>query len=412
MNTEPKKKLLLIEDDPVVCNLYRGLFEREGFNVAVCMSGQEGFYAIHEQKPDVVLLDLMLPGIGGTEILKKIRAQASFAALPIFVFTNAYLPEIIEQARGAGATAIYNKATVSPRELADALRAAASGKAAPAPASQKQAAPAKAAKAPVDDASVPADQQEAALALRDRAPGLVNETRQSLQALAKAGAQDDVPRLLDDIFRRVRALASLAAAAGQGCLTQFASALEALMRELHDKPKCLNASTLRTLGHALDLLSALMEGAHSRMPLRPITVLAVDDEPISRKALLLALDRASIRAICASGPELALAICSENAFDLIVLDVNMPGLNGFELCAKLRSLPQHRQTPVVFVTAMSDFESRAKSTVSGGSDFMGKPFVFMELNLKVLTHILRQRLAAAATAPAPARGFDTTSRAR
>jgi len=412
MNTEPRKKLLLIEDDPVVCNLYRGLFEREGLEVSVCMSGQEGFFALHEKKPDVVLLDLMLPGIGGTEILKKVRAQASFDSLPIFVFTNAYLPEIIDQAKQSGATGIFNKATANPRELAATILAAANGQlpkssAANGPASGSPVKPAQTA----DNAPAEANPDDTQEALRTKAPVIVVEIRQSLQALAKTVNADERMRHLDDIFRRVRSLSAMASVGAQGSLSHFCGALEALMRELHDKPKCLSASALRTLGHALDLLSALIDGGNAKLPLRAATVLAVDDEPISRKALLLALDRAAIRAICASGAELAVAICAENSFDLILLDVDMPGTNGFDLCAKIRSLPAHRQTPVIFVTAMGDFETRAKSSVSGGNDFMGKPFVFMELNVKVLTHILRQRLAATVAAPTTG-GFDTTRRTR
>ena len=78
-----------------------------------------------------------------------------------------------------------------------------------------------------------------------------------------------------------------------------------------------------------------------------------------------------------------------------MLDVDLPGMNGFELCAKLRQLPAHKKTPVVFVTSQSDFESRANSTMSGGNDFIGKPFRFIELAVKALIYVLKGRLPAA-----------------
>jgi PleD family two-component response regulator len=56
----------------------------------------------------------------------------------------------------------------------------------------------------------------------------------------------------------------------------------------------------------------------------------------------------------------------------------MPGMNGFELCAKLRALPDYKATPVIFVTSLNDFESRANSTMSGGNDFIAKPFLFID----------------------------------
>ena len=57
-------------------------------------------------------------------------------------------------------------------------------------------------------------------------------------------------------------------------------------------------------------------------------------------------------------------------------------MNGFDLCKKLRAMPLHAKTPVIFVTALSGFESRAKSSLSGGDDFIGKPFSYIELAVK------------------------------
>jgi DNA-binding response OmpR family regulator len=70
----------------------------------------------------------------------------------------------------------------------------------------------------------------------------------------------------------------------------------------------------------------------------------------------------------------------------------MPGMNGFELCTRLRALPTYKKTPVVFVTSLNDFESRANSTMSGGNDFIAKPFLFMELAVKSLLYVLRAQL--------------------
>ena len=78
-----------------------------------------------------------------------------------------------------------------------------------------------------------------------------------------------------------------------------------------------------------------------------------------------------------------------NRYDLVFLDVEMPGMNGFELCKKLRAMPLHAKTPVIFVTALSGFESRAKSSLSGGDDFIGKPFSYIELAVKGLIYVLQ-----------------------
>jgi DNA-binding response OmpR family regulator len=70
-------------------------------------------------------------------------------------------------------------------------------------------------------------------------------------------------------------------------------------------------------------------------------------------------------------------------------------MTGFELCSRLRTLPSYAKTPVVFVTGLNDLESRANSTMSGGNDFIAKPFLFIELTVKALIHVLRSRLAQA-----------------
>ena len=78
--------------------------------------------------------------------------------------------------------------------------------------------------------------------------------------------------------------------------------------------------------------------------------------------------------------------------DLVFLDVDMPGMTGYELCNKLRSLPMHKKTPVVFCTRLDDFNSRTKSTMAGGNDFIAKPFLFIELTVKALIHVMRGKL--------------------
>src|SRR5439155_14370092 len=115
------KKILIIEDDPIVAHIYRTRLEKEGYEVEIAPDGQSGFYRIHEFRPDAVLLDLMLPKMNGVDILKKIRAQGQFCKTPIIVFTNAYVPNMIHESFGAGATQVFNKATVTPRQILDAI---------------------------------------------------------------------------------------------------------------------------------------------------------------------------------------------------------------------------------------------------------------------------------------------------
>jgi CheY-like chemotaxis protein len=80
----------------------------------------------------------------------------------------------------------------------------------------------------------------------------------------------------------------------------------------------------------------------------------------------------------------AQGILERTHFDLIFLDVEMPGQSGLELCSHIRKMDTNRATPVVFVTAHSNFERRARSVLSGGNDFIAKPFLPIELAVKTL----------------------------
>ena len=68
----------------------------------------------------------------------------------------------------------------------------------------------------------------------------------------------------------------------------------------------------------------------------------------------------------------------------------MPGQSGLDLFLTIREMSTNRTTPVVFVTAHSDFSSRAQSTFSGGTDFIAKPFLPVELAVKALTHLFKE----------------------
>jgi CheY-like chemotaxis protein len=174
----------------------------------------------------------------------------------------------------------------------------------------------------------------------------------------------------------------------------MAAALEALLKEIYEKPKNINVSSLRTIAAGVDFLGFLFQSglAPEKQDMPQANILVVDDEAISRRAIIYALEKTQLPSVGVDNPAEALRLVSEKPFDLVFLDVDMPVMSGFELCAKLRQLPQHKKTPVLFVTALNDFESRTNSTMAGGNDFIGKPFLFIELTVKALMHVLRTKL--------------------
>lgn len=177
---------------------------------------------------------------------------------------------------------------------------------------------------------------------------------------------------------------------------QVASALEGLVRQLAGKIRSANPSTLRAIGGGLDLLDQLCVPGMPPDLLtdRPLKFLVVDDDQIARHALSLALKKAFGEPDLAVDGEAALAQAARQAYDVIFLDVQLPGMDGFELCAKIRGTDFNRTTPVIFVTGHSDFNARARSVLSGGNDLMGKPFLIFEVTVKALTLAWQARLQA------------------
>jgi len=104
-----------------------------------------------------------------------------------------------------------------------------------------------------------------------------------------------------------------------------------------------------------------------------------------------ALSRANLNGHPAESPVVALELLAEKRFDLVLLDIEMPEMTGFELCRHLRMLPAHEKTPVIYVTVHADFEHRSKSILSGGNDLIAKPIFPIELAVKAVGHLIASR---------------------
>jgi PleD family two-component response regulator len=225
-------------------------------------------------------------------------------------------------------------------------------------------------------------------------PGILLSLRQVMQAFIRADNEMNKLKQIYELYRQVHALNGNAGIAGFAHIAHMSAAFEALLKEIYEKPKNINSSSTRTVASAVDFLAFLFEKGTSpdRQDFPSSKILVVDDEAISRRAIIYALEKAKLKSVNVEDSNEALRMLNEADFDLVFLDVDMPNMNGFELCAKLRALPMHKRTPVVFVTSLNDFDSRTNSTMAGGNDFIGKPFLFIELTVKALIHVMRNRL--------------------
>jgi CheY-like chemotaxis protein len=202
---------------------------------------------------------------------------------------------------------------------------------------------------------------------------------------------------LAGMYRKVRSIGGQAAAAGYHDYARYVSAFEGLLRQLHERPDRLTLSARRTVGATVDFLASLLsrvDDLHEHR-LTGAQCLVVDDDPVSVEVERAALARAKLTACTTSDPTAALRLAEGQALDLALVDVEMPGMDGYAFCQGLRRLAAHRSTPILFVTSHGDLESRIRCLVAGGHDMLTKPFLGTELAVKALTCVLRHRLALA-----------------
>jgi len=116
------KKILLVEDDKFLRELMSKKLITLGYEVVSAADGESGLVMIKEAKPDVVLLDLILPGINGFEVLEKAKQDPEIANIPVVILSNLGQTEDIEKGLALGAKDFLVKAHFTPQEIVNKLK--------------------------------------------------------------------------------------------------------------------------------------------------------------------------------------------------------------------------------------------------------------------------------------------------
>ncbi|MCS6905630.1 MAG: response regulator [Bacteroidia bacterium] len=121
-------------------------------------------------------------------------------------------------------------------------------------------------------------------------------------------------------------------------------------------------------------------------------ILIVDDNPTNLQVLRAALHSEGYQVLAANTGERALQIAQNGQPHLILLDINMPGINGFEVCKELKNNPTTQNIPVIFISALDDAQSKVQGFEMGGVDYVTKPFNKEEVFARVRTHLTLSNL--------------------
>jgi DNA-binding response OmpR family regulator len=345
------KRILLVAEDQLVSNYHRLRFEAMGIAVDAARSAESGRRLVKERNPDLTLIDPIMAGFSPIQAVESFRQV--LAEKPCWIISRL------------------------PNPVAKAME-----------------------KAGADSVPGRGDTPEGNLwvhSIAEAAPETINALRVTLHDFVK-DPRNGVG--LYEIFRQTHQLSHRVSMLQLQALGRLTTSMEALVYDLYAMPEQINPSVVRTLSQAIDCLAVLFEEEtlHRLKDPAAADVFVVDDEPVARQMISAAMKLVQLKITCADDPEMALSVLGDNRFDLIFLDVNMPQGSGFDLCTQVRQTEDNRRTPVVFLTGMNTFQGRAQGSLSGGNDFIGKPFNLLELGVKALIWIFKGQLLTAAAA--------------
>jgi CheY-like chemotaxis protein len=327
----------------------------------------------------------MMPKLSGENVLRFIRANPRLASVPVVSLTNAFMSEQARDVSALGVERAIVKADCTPARMLEIAGQILGIR------------PSPAGTPPTAGPLLSAEEHNPAREhFLGNSGSRIVELR-NLCAEFKSGPHSATRSgSLAKLCRLTHHLTTAAGLAGSPYFALLSGALEALFCELVEKPQAVNPSTPRTVVSAVEYLTLLFENERSsrRPEVLSGAVLIVDDDPLANRLALAALSRAKLNARATENPLAALDLLAQTRFELFLLDIEMPRLNGYELCRKIRCLPGYERTPVIYFTAHGDFESRSRSILAGGNELIAKPVFPIELAVKAITHIIRGRLEA------------------
>ena len=109
--------IVLVEDDPIISHLYRTKFASEGFQVELAEDGLKALKLLATAKPDLIVLDLMLPILSGVDVLKYVRSRPDLKSLPVILLSEAYMSDLAAAAAAVGVQQTLLKSACTPNLL-------------------------------------------------------------------------------------------------------------------------------------------------------------------------------------------------------------------------------------------------------------------------------------------------------
>lgn len=241
------------------------------------------------------------------------------------------------------------------------------------------------------DSPVASDTHRLMATVLINAPPLLNALNNATEALKLAPDSTDAK---NETARAAKAFAGALEGLNGHPFQLLGSELSSLAVEACHRSEPVPPGTLETLDNAVRAITTFLDPQNVRkaaeLP-RP-RVLCVDDDRDLLETMAITLRSASYELITATDATQALATLKARPFDLVILDIGLPEMDGHEVCRKVRNLSGCESIPIVFVTGNSSEADQVKAMDSGGTDFLAKPFQAADLALKARVWSCRSQL--------------------
>jgi len=337
--SENAKKILLVDDDEFFIEFERSFIQRKHFEILEARNGSEALEVIRKHNPDLVLLDLYMPGMDGLEVIARMRAEG-YLEIPVIVVSNEQSMEKIRELKEAGAgdyltkpididelvlkvNKFLNETVRSDRRLPVSIKL----------------------KYRALDELLSGESRDLSTT------GIFVRTRKNLEVgnlvelflYSTEDADAEPIRLMGEVVRTVE----------------------------NDREEGAGLKFINLRQESIELIRQLLESEQKRVS---VDVMALDDDKLILEMLRDGLTEAGWSVKTMTDPMEALKSLNDLDPSLILLDVNMPNMNGIEFCETFRKNAKHENTPFIFISSQVDKETIMRARKSGATFFIAKPF--------------------------------------
>lgn len=384
MEPHPMNQVLIVEPDAAVGMAFLRAFIGAGFDAQHLSSVPRAIAALNLSRPNAVVFNSLIQNDHVRSLLQTIQSHSGDQPLPVISFTQSGAASVVQGPRFQGVTKFV---TLGTNEAEDLLHEVEWILKVPkeSAGSEQQEVP----KSPDGSSVKNTGTSVHGNVVEAGKPLDLQQAKSISQSLL--GAKNRMVRqsLLTELYQCFQSFTENTPGTYAKFIATLGETLTAFVTQLCPDPTTSSPTTFRTLLQAVNALDVLLKQPSStQSTVDPVfNTLAVDDESEILEMVQDSLRIARLRSDGAETASKALQLAEKHRYDLIVLDIMMPDIDGFELCKKFRISRGYEQTPIIFLTGSDQFDSRIRSASSGGTDFISKPFLAKELALKALVHL-------------------------